>query len=64
MGGIMILTAIDLRAAVGLPVQSVRLVRTGGAGRLRCYWLVDDYRKVVRKDTKGLIARGSISGCR
>ena len=29
----------DLRTAVGLPVQSVRLVRVGGAGRLRCYWL-------------------------
>ncbi len=40
MGGIMIPTAIaDIRTAVGWPVQSVRLQRVGGAGRLRCYWL-------------------------
>ena len=45
----------DLRTAVGLPLQSVRLVRTGGAGRLRYYVaLLMMYRKVVRKDTKGL----------
>lgn len=39
MGGIMILTAIVISVLLGLPVQSVRLVRVGGAGRLRCYWL-------------------------
>lgn len=39
MGGIMILTAIVISVLPGLPVQSVRLVRVGGAGRLRCYWL-------------------------
>ncbi|MFP1529209.1 hypothetical protein ACLB1R_32270 [Escherichia coli] len=42
---------------MGLPVQSVRLVRVGGLVGYGVIGFVDDYRKVVRKDTKGLIAR-------
>ena len=38
MGGIMILTAIVVSDLVGLSLQPVCLVRTGGAGRLRHYW--------------------------
>ncbi|MFO6485369.1 phospho-N-acetylmuramoyl-pentapeptide-transferase [Escherichia coli] len=68
----MILTGdSDLRTAVGLPVNPyvwcvlVVLVGYGVIG------FVDDYRKVVRKDAKGLIARwkyfwmfGHCAGCR
>ena len=50
MGGIMILTAIVISVLLWACVLVV-LVGYGVIG------FVDDYRKVVRKDTKGLIAR-------
>ncbi len=55
MGGIMILTAI----VISVLLWAYRPTRTsgaraGGTDWLRIIGFVDDYRKVVRKDTKGL----------
>ena len=65
MGGIMILTAIVISVLLWAypsnPYVWCVLVVLVGYGVIG---FVDDYRKVVRKDTKGLIAVGSISGCR
>ena len=65
MGGIMILTAIVISVLLWAypsnPYVWCVLVVLVGYGVIG---FVDDYRKVVRKDTKGLIARWSISGCR
>ncbi len=37
---------------MGLSIQSVRLVRTGGVVGYGIIGFVDDYRKVVRKDPR------------
>ena len=53
MGGIMILTAIVISVLWGLPVQSVRLVRVGGAGRLVLLALLMIIAKWCVKTPKG-----------
>lgn len=63
MGGIMILAAISITILLWTDLSNpyvwavlTVLLGYGAVG------FVDDYRKVVRKNTDGLIARGSISG--